>query len=159
MPRIEISTLIRAPAERCFWLALSVDAHAASARHTGEQVVGGRLRGLLQLGDSVTFRARHFGVWQTLTSRVTDLQAPTYFRDQMQRGAFARLEHAHYFEATAAGTRMRDVLDYAAPLGPLGRLAEQLVLTRYLRRFLRRRAAELQQLAEGEGWRQFLPVG
>lgn len=158
MPRIEVVTLIQAPAARCFWLALSVEAHAVSTRHTGEQVVGGVQHGLLQLGDSVTFRARHFGVWQTLTSQITALDAPRYFRDDMQRGAFRRMWHAHYFEPRGGATLMRDVFDYTAPLGWLGRVADKLVLARYLRRFLAQRGQVLKQLAETEAWQQFLPV-
>lgn len=154
MPRIEVTTLIEAPIERCFWLALSVEAHTASARHTGEQVVGGRQHGVLQLGDTVTFRARHFGVWQTLSSCITHLRAPTYFRDEMRRGAFKRMWHEHRFEPAGPATLMRDVFDYASPLGWLGRVADKLVLARYLRQFLVQRGQVLKQLAEGEGWRQ-----
>lgn len=158
MPRLEVLTRIQAPAARCFQLALSVEAHAVSARQTGEQVVGGRQHGLLQLGDSVTFRARHFGVWQTLTSQITALQAPTYFRDEMQRGAFKAMQHEHFFEPAGAATLMRDVFDYTAPLGWLGRVADRLGLARHLRQFLAQRGQVLKQLAETEAWRQFLPV-
>ena len=49
---------------------------------------------------------------------------------------------------------MVDVFEYAAPLGVLGQLAEWLVLTSYLSRFLTRRAYALKRLAEsGEGER------
>ncbi|SHM00374.1 hypothetical protein SAMN02746009_03782 [Hymenobacter psychrotolerans DSM 18569] len=68
MPVIEILTLINAPQERCFQLALSVDLHPISAGQTKEELIGDIYSGILQLGDSVTFRARRFGVWQTLTS-------------------------------------------------------------------------------------------
>ena len=113
--------------------------------------------GLLQFGDSVSFRARHFGVWQTLTSKITAYQAPAYFCDEMQRGAFKRMRHEHYFEPTSAGTLMRDVFDYTALLGWLGRVADKLVLENYLRRFLTLRGEALQQLAETEAWREFVP--
>lgn len=148
---------MEAPIERCFWLALSVDAHAASARQTQEQVVGGVQHGLLQLGDSVTFRGRHFGVWQTLTSEITALEAPTYFRDEMRQGAFRQLWHAHYFVEHEAATHMRDVFYFTSPFGWLGRLVDALVLKQYMRRFLRQRGAMLKECAETEGWRKFLP--
>lgn len=157
MPRLEVITRIAAPVERCFWLALSVEAHVSSTAQTQEQVVGGVRPGLLQFGDSVSFRARHFGVWQTLTSKITAYQAPAYFCDEMQRGAFKRMRHEHYFEPTSAGTLMRDVFDYTALLGWLGRVADKLVLENYLRRFLTLRGEALQQLAETEAWREFVP--
>jgi hypothetical protein len=52
---------------------------------------------------------------------------------------------------------VRDVFEYRAPLGPLGRLVERLFLTAYMRRFLEGRAWELKTLAESDGWVQFLP--
>jgi hypothetical protein len=58
----------------------------------------------------------------------------------------------NYFDATSSGTRMRDVFEFAAPFGVVGRLAERAVLTGYLRRFLEERARVLKRLAEsGEG--------
>jgi ligand-binding SRPBCC domain-containing protein len=156
MPTIEVRTPIQAPAARCYQLALSVDLHAVSTAHTGEQVVGGVRSGLLQLGDSVTFRARHFGVWHRLTSRVTEAQPPRYFCDEMQRGPFRYLRHEHHFTEVAGVTLMRDVFSFASPLGPLGRLVDALVLGRYLRRFLADRGAVIKQYAESEDWRAVL---
>ena len=75
----------------------------------------------------------------------------------MIRGAFKRFDHDHFFTADDHGTRMRDVFDYAAPLGPLGWLAERLFLTRYMRRFLVARNRELKAVAESSDWMQFIP--
>ncbi len=149
MARITLTTHIAAPCERCFDLARSVDAHVRSTSATGERAVAGKTSGLLGPGDEVTWRARHFGVWQTLTSRVTVFDPPRHFRDSMVRGAFKRFDHDHYFTPDpSGGTLMRDVFDYTAPLGPLGWLAERLFLTRYMRRFLEARNRELKALAE-----------
>ncbi|RTQ45599.1 cell division protein [Hymenobacter gummosus] len=157
MPTVEVSTVIRAPRARCYQLALSVDLHALSTARTGEQIVGGVRSGLLQLGDSVTFRARHFGVWQQFTSKVTETRPPAYFCDEMQRGAFRSMRHEHYFTETAGLTEMRDVFHFVSPLGPLGRLADALVLRRYLRRFLAERGAVIKHYAETDAWQQVLP--
>jgi hypothetical protein len=75
----------------------------------------------------------------------------------MVRGAFRRFDHDHYFEPLAdGGTLMRDVFDYAAPLGPLGRVAEWVFLTRYMRRFLEARNQLIKTVAECEDWRKFV---
>ncbi len=66
----------------------------------------------------------------------------------MLRGMFKCFAHDHYFEATDGGTLMRDVLRFAAPLGPLGWLAETLVLRRYLTGFLMERNTLIKQVAE-----------
>jgi ligand-binding SRPBCC domain-containing protein len=134
-----------------------VELHVRSTAATGERAVAGKTAGLLGLGDEITWRARHFGVRQSLTGRITAYDRPRHFQDTMLRGAFSRLQHDHYFEQVLGGTRMRDVFDYAAPLGPLGRLAEKLFLTSYLRRLLTARNQELKAVAESQEWAQFVP--
>jgi ligand-binding SRPBCC domain-containing protein len=66
----------------------------------------------------------------------------------MQRGAFKSFVHDHYFESTGDVTTMTDVLAFAAPLGFLGRIAEKLVLTRYLERLLASRGAAISNEVE-----------
>ena len=157
MARIELSLLVAAPPSRCFDLARSIDAHIQSTAGTGERAIGDRTTGLLGLGDEVTWRARHLGVWQELTSRITMFERPLHFRDSMVRGAFARFDHDHYFEAVDGDTLLRDVFDYRAPLGPLGWLAERLFLSAYMRRFLLTRMRELKAFAESDAWVKFVP--
>jgi ligand-binding SRPBCC domain-containing protein len=153
MPIIELKTLIRAPVERCFDLSRSVDLHVESTSSTGERAIAGVTHGLLGPGDEVTWRARHFGVWQNLTSRITLFDRPRHFRDSMVNGAFSRFDHDHFFVALGEYTEMRDVFDFTSPLGPLGRVADKLVLTRYLTRFLSERNRVIQRVAESDEWR------
>jgi ligand-binding SRPBCC domain-containing protein len=156
MPVIRLSTALAAPAERVFDLARNVEFHVASAGASGERVVGGVASGLLELGDEVTWSARHFGVRQTLSSRITAFDRPRSFRDSMVRGAFKRFDHDHVFEEQGGSVVMRDVFDYDAPFGPLGRIADALFLERHMRRFLETRAAEIKRAAESDAWRRFL---
>ena len=116
---------------------------------TQERAVGGVTHGLLELGDTVTWRARHLGVTQYLTSRISVFDRPRHFRDSQVRGAFRRFDHDHYFEpASDGGTDLRDVFDFEAPFGVLGRLAGWLFLTAYMRRFLTRRVTAIKSAAE-----------
>jgi ligand-binding SRPBCC domain-containing protein len=124
---------------------------------TGELAVGGKTSGLMALGDQVTWRARHLGIWQELTSRITVFDRPHHFRDSMVRGAFASFDHDHFFTRADNGTLLRDVFDYRAPLGPLGWVAERLFLSAYMRRFLLARMRELKRLAESTEWAEFVP--
>jgi ligand-binding SRPBCC domain-containing protein len=159
MLKLEVITRIEAPPARCFYLALSVDLHAVSARQTQEQIVGGVRSGLLYLGDEVTFRARHFGIWQTLTSKITAYEVPSYFCDEMQRGAFKMMRHEHHFEPAGEITVMRDIFEFTSPLGCLGKIADALVLSAYLRRFLEQRGAVVKRYAETDAWQTVLPAG
>jgi ligand-binding SRPBCC domain-containing protein len=157
--RIELSTRIMAPPTRCFDLARSVELHVRSTSATGERAIAGRTSGLLELGDEVTWRARHFGVWQSLSGRISAYERPRHFQDTMLRGAFKQLRHDHFFDLFDDGTVMRDVFEYRAPFGFLGRFAERLFLTAYLRRFLEARNRELKAVAESEEWVRYLPPG
>ena len=159
MARIELATKIRAPVGRVFDLARSIDLHLASTAHTGEQAIAGITRGLIDAGQEVTWRARHFGVWQTLTSRITEFDRPRFFRDEMVSGIFCRFAHDHEFVSDGQGTLMRDVLDFAAPLGVLGRCAERVFLTRYLERFLAARNELIRCVGESGEWRKYLSEG
>ncbi len=156
MPVIRLRTRINAPRERVFDLARSVDVHIASMSAHGERPVAGVTRGLLQLGDEVTWEARHLGVRQRLTARMTALDRPRHFRDAMVAGAFRRFDHDHWFESDGAATVMTDAFDYTAPLRALGALADLLFLRRYVARMLAGRNRALRELAESEAWRAFL---
>jgi ligand-binding SRPBCC domain-containing protein len=156
MRTIQLTTLIQSPRERCFDLARSIDLHILSTARTGEAAVGGVTSGLIGPGQEVTWRARHLGLWQELTSRITAYERPSHFRDSMVRSAFKRFHHDHHFEMEGDATRMRDLFSFEAPLGLLGRLAERLFLERYLRRLLKERALVIKRVAESEEWRAYL---
>ena len=146
--RIHLETRIDAPIERVFDLARDIDLHARSMAATGEEAIAGRTSGAIGLGETVTWRARHFGLWWTLTSRITVVDRPTRFADEQASGPFARFEHTHTFESTAGGTRMTDDWEHTTPFGPLGWLADRLFLTRHMRRLLETRNAALKAEAE-----------
>ena len=158
MQTILVETKIAAPPERCFLLSLSVDLHAASAAQTGERAIAGVTHGIIGLGESVTWRGRHFGVMLQHEARITKYERPGYFQDVMVTGAFRSFVHDHFFEAMGSDTLMRDRLAFAAPLGPLGRLAETLVLRRYLAAFLIERNRTIRQTAESDSeiWMRYL---
>ncbi|GCF11523.1 SRPBCC family protein [Dictyobacter arantiisoli] len=148
MPMIRLETFIAAPAERCFDLSLDVDAHSQSTAQTQERPIAGVTSGLMKLGDTVTWEAKHFGVRQHLTSKITAYERPRHFTDEMVKGIFQSIKHDHEFISQPTGTLMIDIFAFQAPLGPLGRLAETLFLTRYMKKFLIIRNNYLKQAAE-----------
>ena len=156
MPRIVLQLHVAATPERCFDLSRDIDLHVASLEHTGERAVAGKTSGLIELDEEVTFEGRHFGLRLRHTSRITAFDRPRHFRDEMVRGHFKHFRHDHRFEAIDGGTRITDELDYAAPLGPVGRLVEALFLTRYLRRLLEQRNEVVRRAAEAEPRRSTL---
>lgn len=145
--RFECRSLIDAPIERVFDLALSIDAHAGSMIRHEERAIGGITSGQMGLGEEVTWRARHFGVRWTMTNRIVGLERPTFFIDEQVRGPFARFRHEHRFTSVEGGTEMLDAVSFAAPYGPIGILAER-ILRPYLRRLIELRNGHLKEMAE-----------
>jgi hypothetical protein len=76
MVTIRLSTPIDAPPERVFDLARSIDLHTRSLDWTGEEPVAGRMSGLIGLGETVAWQARHLGVRRRLTSRIRAYDRP-----------------------------------------------------------------------------------
>lgn len=148
MPVIKLETFIRAPVEICFDLARDVEVHMASTAETGERAIAGVTSGMLELNNEVTWEAKHMGVRQRLTSRITALERPRMFVDEMQRGAFKSLRHLHLFEQKDGGTRMIDELTFTSPCGILGRIVDMLLLESYMRRFLIRHNEYIKRVAE-----------
>lgn len=156
MPLINIETLIQAPIQRCFDLSRSIDLHQISMEHTNEKAIAGRTSGLIQLGEQVTWQARHFGLTQKLTVQITAFDAPYFFADEMLKGAFQSFRHEHHFKASASATLMTDRFVFEAPLGVLGQIANCLFLTKYMKRLLQERNKTIQTIAESERWKEVL---
>src|SRR5687767_9292258 len=122
MPRIEIRTIINADRKVVFDLSRSIDLHQISTKHTNEKAIAGRIDGLIGLNETVTWRAKHFGIFQKLTTKITEFDYPTYFADEMVNGIFKRFKHEHHFSGLDKGTLMTDYFDYTSPFGILGKL-------------------------------------
>ena len=148
MPRLETTIFIRASRERCFDLSRDLDLHQASMADSGERAIAGRTSGLIELGEEVTWEARHFGVLHQHRSKITAFNRPEHFRDVMVRGRFKAFEHDHFFGEAEGGTLMRDVLVFASPLGPLGRLVDKVIMSAYLERLIAQRNQVIKVAAE-----------
>lgn len=154
MPRLYLETRVAAPPRACFDLALDVGAHTDSMGRSGERAVAGRTSGRLALGETVTWRAVHFGVPFRMTVAITAYDEPAGFVDEQVRGPFGRWRHEHRFAplpGPAGGTLVSDAIDFTSPLGPLGRAVDALVLARYLERLVSRRNDWLRRRLEQPG--------
>ena len=165
--RIRLETVIAAPAMDCFDLSLSVEAHTDSMEGSGERAIAGVTSGAMKLGDTVTWRARHFGITFRMTSAITANQRPIRFVDEQQRGPFRRWWHEHTFRPAPDGKAlMVDVVVFRSPLGWLATFVDRLVLARYMTHLLRQRNVWLRKpsthlarrtagLAHGRGQRTY----
>ncbi len=156
MPTIHLTTEINAPVEICFDLSRSIDLHKHSMEHTGEEAIAGRTSGLIEDGEFVTWQAKHFGITQYLTSKISNYKRPYIFRDEQTKGIFDYFRHDHIFEDIDGKVIMTDVFDYQAPFGFLGRIADNLFLEKYMTNLLVQRNKVIKEYAESEKWKEVL---
>ena len=156
MPVIKLQTLIKANKTLAFDLSRSIDLHQISTTQTNEKAIAGLTSGLIGPDEWVTWKAKHFGFYQTLTSKITGYDRPHFFADEQVKGAFKSFTHEHHFTDHKEGTLLIDIFKYTSPLGFLGQLADHLFLKRYMTRFLIQRNTVIKTYAESGRWREVL---
>lgn len=156
MPTIELTTEINATIDICFDLSRSIDLHTISTAHTNEQAIDGKTNGLINLHETVTWQATHFGIRQQLTSKITAFERPYYFTDEQVTGIFKSLIHQHSFEKVGNKVVMKDVFEFHSPFGMIGKLFNHLVLANYLKKLLLKRNQIIKEFAETEKWKNVL---
>jgi ligand-binding SRPBCC domain-containing protein len=104
----------------------------------------------MRVGTEIDYRLRFRGVPLRWTSRIEGWEPGQSFIDRQLRGPYGTWHHRHTFAAKGTGTIVRDVVDYALPLGAVGELAHPLFVRRDLERiFDYRHRAVLSLLAGG----------
>ncbi|WP_335338414.1 SRPBCC family protein [Chryseobacterium sp. IHB B 17019] len=88
MSKIFIKTTIEADIKTVFDLARNIDLHQESTSKTNEKAIAGRVSGLIEEGETVTWRAKHLGFYQTHTSKIVSMEKPHQFTDVMLKGTF-----------------------------------------------------------------------
>ncbi len=156
MPDIKLLMYISAPVEICFDLSRSIDLHTKSVQHTREKAIKGVTSGLIGVNETVTWKAKHFGIWWKLTSKITELRRPDFFVDEMVKGTFKSFRHEHHFQKQGNETIMTDYFSFQSPLGLLGKAVNHLFLTQYMRRFLKKRNQFIKEVAESSAWKEIL---
>lgn len=159
MSKIVLETRIDAPIQRVFDLARSIDLHILTAESTNEKAIAGRTTGLINEHEMVTWKAKHLGLTQQLTSVISEMQGPFYFEDKMIKGPFKKIQHKHFFWVKNGKTIMKDVFEFKVPFGWIGRLFDRLYLKKYLEQFILNRNIQIKDFAENDNkWMQVLNI-
>jgi ligand-binding SRPBCC domain-containing protein len=156
MPTIHLTTFIAAPADRVFDLCRNIDLHRKSMAHTREEAIAGTTNGLIGLNETVTWKAKHLMKTRILKSKITAMDRPLSFTDEMVSGDFKSMKHEHHFKAVSNGTLIIDLLSFEAPYGGIGKLFSRLYLTQYMRKLLEQRNNVIREHAESEKWKFIL---
>ncbi|NHM00765.1 SRPBCC family protein [Flavobacterium difficile] len=148
MTTIKITTNYFAPIEKVFDTNRNIDIHQQSASKTKEVAIAGITSGLINKNETVTWKGKHFGVYLTHQSLISEMIYPTYFIDEQLKGQFKSFKHQHFFEQKENFVEVTDVLEYETPYGIFGTLFDKIVLKKHLTNFILHRNAVLKNLAE-----------
>ncbi|HWC25295.1 MAG TPA: SRPBCC family protein [Solirubrobacteraceae bacterium] len=97
-------------------------------------------------GTLVRYRLRLRGVPVSWLTEITAWEPPHRFVDEQLEGPYALWRHTHSFEAAGDETLMRDLVRYRIGLGPLGLLANALLVRRDLEAIFDYRAQRVREL-------------
>lgn len=68
------------------------------------------------------------GIRMDWLTEITYIEHHKYFIDEQRSGPFSLWHHQHHFRTIERGIEMTDILNYAIPLGPIGRMANSLIV-------------------------------
>lgn len=156
MSLIHLTTFIAAPVERVFDLSRSVNLHKVSTAHTHERIVDGKMNGLMEEGETVTWQAKHLYKERKFTSRILEMNRPVNFTDEMTKGDFKSFRHEHHFKPTDNGTIMIDVVHFESPYGIVGKLVNHFYIKNYIESLLLKRNEVIKEYAESAKWKAML---
>lgn len=148
MSKIILNTTIQADIRNVFDLARDIDLHQKSTSKTNEKAIAGRISGLIELNETVTWKAKHLGFYQTHRSKIIEIEKPYRFTDVMLKGRFKSFRHQHLFKKEGQNTIMTDILEFEAPFGIIGQLFNYFFLKNYMKRFLLKRNEMIKSITE-----------
>ena len=158
MPKIITTIDINAPIELAFDLSRSIEFHSFTQSHRKEKPIDGVTSGLINLGESVTWQATHFGISQKLSVEIKKFERPFYFRDTMIKGAFKRFDHDHIFEQINGKVKLTDVFDYDVPFSLFGKIFDILALNKYMTNFADHRNKAIKNALESDNWKNYIDI-
>ncbi len=86
------------------------------------------------IGALIEYRLNLHALPLRWLTRIEAWEPGRRFADRQLRGPYRMWHHTHTFDEDARGTVMRDLVHYALPLGPVGRLARAVLVRRDLER-------------------------
>jgi hypothetical protein len=100
----------------------------------------------MRAGARIAYRLRVRGIPLHWLTEIEQWQAPVLLVDVQKKGPYKLWRHTHRFQEAEGGTRMFDVVEYALPLGPFGRLAHALQVRRDIERIFDYRAKKIAEV-------------
>ena len=149
VPVLRSTILVDAPVRTVAAALREVEVLHTSAADAGHRArTPGRATGLLAAGDEVHFDVRVAPALRVPVRTRVCRAAVDSVESELVGGPLPRLRHTTVLACTGAGTLVTDAIDWLAPLGPLGRVADVLLLRALVLDALRARAGRVRARAE-----------
>ena len=85
------------------------------------------------------------GIKMNWVTEITHVKEKEYFVDEQRIGPYAMWHHQHKIIPVETGVLMTDIVTYKPPLGILGKISNQLVITKQLKNIFDYRKAALEK--------------
>lgn len=86
------------------------------------------------------------GIPMSWTTEITHVDDKKYFVDEQRFGPYAFWHHKHFFKVIEGGVEMTDIVDYAIPFGPLGWIANSIIVKSKLKEIFDYRFKKVEEL-------------
>ena len=156
MRKIEFNTHIKAPLQRCYDLARSIDFHKISVPQIKEEVVAGCSSGLIGPNQHALLQTRVAGLRFSTELKLTRYAPPFFFSYEIVNEVFESIVHEYYFYDLKEETVMVDHFYFETRYGILGKFANILFLKKLLAHAIQHRNEMLREYAESEKWKTIL---
>lgn len=112
----------------------------------GFQVLSGADRKMFS-GQIIQYNVTPFpGFTTRWVTEITHVEEGKYFVDEQRFGPYTLWHHKHFINVTADGVEMEDIIDYKAPFGILGQLANIILIKNQLKKIFKYREDKLIEL-------------
>ncbi|HET7899004.1 MAG TPA: SRPBCC family protein [Flavisolibacter sp.] len=98
-------------------------------------------------GQVMTYRVKPLlGIPMFWMTEITHVEEKKYFVDEQRKGPYKLWHHQHHFGPIDGGVEMIDLVHYRLPLGPLGSIANSLVVKKELEKIFTYRYQKINEL-------------
>lgn len=156
MPTLHLTTFIAQSADIVFDLTRHVGLQRDALLAYQQQAVAGTRFGLLESGETITWRARHFFRDRLIRLKIREMIPADRLILEQVMGPFLSYRQERYVKACENGSILIDLVHYEWKQGVLGRIADRFFLGAYLEKLLNLHIDAIRRTAEGNRWKTYL---
>jgi len=146
---IKTSIIVDAPIDYVFDCERNITVHQETQKDRNEKAISGVTQGLINLNQEVEWKATHFGFNQKLRVKITKMDKPNLFVDELVKGIFKDYKHEHYFKSLHDKcTKKSDIIYFQSPFSFIGNIFDTLILKKYLLNFLNTKNSQFKTIVE-----------